>query len=58
LGRVDVVQKIRDRKQTTVIEKCSFVNWTINNWNQLPDEVFGFNLLNLRILETILGKQL
>jgi len=35
LSRVDHVRKIRDRKQRTDTGKCSFVNRTIKNWNQL-----------------------
>ena len=31
----------RDRKQRTYIEKYSFVNRTIKNWNQLPAEALG-----------------
>jgi hypothetical protein len=34
---VDYVPKIRDRKQRKYIEKYSFVNRTIKNWNQLPN---------------------
>jgi len=41
LSRVDYVRKIRDRKQRTDIGKCSFVNRTIKNWNQLPAEALG-----------------
>jgi hypothetical protein len=40
-SRVDHYRKIRDRKQTKLIGKHSFVNWTIKNWNQLPGEAFG-----------------
>jgi len=36
--KVDHVRKIRDRKQRMDIGKYSFVNKTINNWNQLPAE--------------------
>ena len=39
--RVDHVRKIGDRKQRTDIGKYSFVNRTINNWNQLPAETLG-----------------
>jgi len=35
LSRVDLVRKIRDRKQRTGIGKYSFVNRTIRNWKQL-----------------------
>jgi hypothetical protein len=41
-GRVDHVQKIRNRKQRTDIRKYSFVNRTIKNWNKLPAEAFPF----------------
>ena len=41
LSRVDHVRKIGDRKQRTDIGKYSFVNRTINNWNQLPAETLG-----------------
>jgi len=41
LGRVDHVQKIRDRKQRLDIGKYSFGNRPIKNWNQLPAEVLG-----------------
>ena len=41
LSRVDQVPKIRDRKQRTDIEKYSFVNRIIKNWNQLPAEALG-----------------
>jgi hypothetical protein len=38
LSRVDHVRKIRDRKERADIGKYSFVNKTIQNRNQLPDE--------------------
>jgi hypothetical protein len=38
LSGVEVVPKIMDRKQRTDIGKYSFVNRTIENWNQLPAE--------------------
>jgi hypothetical protein len=41
LSRVDRVRKIRDIKQRTDIGKYSFVNRTIENWNQLPAEALG-----------------
>jgi hypothetical protein len=41
LSRVDHVRKIRDRKQRNNIGKYSFVNRTIKNWSQLPEEAFG-----------------
>ena len=36
LSRVDNKQKIRSRRQRTDIRKHSFVNRTIQDWNQLP----------------------
>ena len=36
LSRVDHNRKIRTRKQRTDVGKYSFVNRTIQNWNQLP----------------------
>ena len=41
LSRVDHDRKIRSRRQRTDIEKYSFVNRTIQDWNQLPAEVLG-----------------
>ena len=41
LSRIDHVRKIRGRKQRMDIEKYSFVNRTIKNWNQLPAEMLG-----------------
>jgi hypothetical protein len=41
LSRVDHIRKIRGRKQRKDIGKYSFVNRTINNWNQLPAEALG-----------------
>jgi hypothetical protein len=41
LCRVDHVRKIRDRKHREAMEKYSFVNKTIINWNQLPAEALG-----------------
>jgi len=37
--RVDHVRKIRDRKKGKDINKYSFENRTIKNWNQLPAAV-------------------
>jgi hypothetical protein len=34
-------RKIRSRKQKTDIGKYSFVNRTIQLWNQLPADAFG-----------------
>ena len=41
LSRVDHERKIRTRRQRTDIGKYSFVNRTIQHWNQLPAEVLG-----------------
>jgi hypothetical protein len=41
LSRVDLNRKIRSRKQKTDIGKYSFVNRTIQVWNQLPADVLG-----------------
>ena len=38
LSGLDHVRKTGGRKQRTDIGKCSFVNRTIENWNQLPAE--------------------
>jgi hypothetical protein len=39
VSRVDHNLKIRNRRQRTYIGKYSFVNRTIEHWNQLPAEV-------------------
>jgi len=41
LSRVDHGRKIRSGRQRTDIGKYSFVNRTIQHWNQLPAEVLG-----------------
>ena len=41
LSRVDHGRKIRSRRQRTDIGKYSFVNRTIQHWNQLQAEVVG-----------------
>jgi hypothetical protein len=41
LSRVDHERKIRSRRQRTDRGKYSFVNKTIQDWNQLPAEVLG-----------------
>ena len=41
LSRVDHERKIKTRRQRTDIGKYSFVNRTIQHWNQLPAEVLG-----------------
>jgi hypothetical protein len=39
LSRVDHERKIRSRRQRTDVGKYSFVNRTIQDWNELPAEV-------------------
>jgi len=41
LSRVDHERKIRSRRQRTDIGKYSYVNKTIQHWNQLSAEVLG-----------------
>jgi hypothetical protein len=41
LSRVDHDRKIRSRKQKTGIRKYSFVNSTIQLWNQQPADALG-----------------
>jgi len=41
LSRVDHERKIRSRGQRTDIGKYSFVNRTVQHWNQLPAQVLG-----------------
>jgi hypothetical protein len=41
LSRCDHAKKIRSRKQRTDIGKYSFVNRTIQLWNQLPKDALG-----------------
>jgi len=41
LSRVDRERKIRSKRQRTDMGKHSFVNRTIQHWNQLPAEVLG-----------------
>ena len=41
LSRADHERKIRSRRQRTDIGKYSFVNRTIQHWNQLPAEMLG-----------------
>jgi len=41
LSRADHERKIRSRRQRTDIGKYSFVNRTIQHWNQLPAVVLG-----------------
>jgi len=41
LSKVDHERKIRSRRQRMDVGKYSFVNRTIQHWNQLPAEVLG-----------------
>ena len=59
LSRVDHERKIRSRKQRTDIGKYSFVNRTIQVWNQIPAEVLGtfpckLNTLRNRVRKAII----
>jgi len=51
LSRVDHEKKIRSRRQSTDIGKYSFVNRTIQHWNQLPAEVLGILPCKQSLLE-------
>jgi len=51
LSRVDHEREIRSRRQRTDIGKYSFVNRTIQHWNQLPAEVLGTLLCKPIIFE-------
>jgi hypothetical protein len=60
LSRVDHDRKVRSRRQKTDIGKYSFVNRTIQDWNQLPAEVLGTlpckpNTLKKRARKAIIG---
>jgi hypothetical protein len=59
LSRVDHERKIRSRRQRTDTGKYSFVNRTIQDWNQLPAEVLGTvpckaNTLKKRVRKAII----
>ena len=59
LSRLDHERKIRSRRQRTDIGKYSFVNRTIQDWNQLPAEVLGtlpckLNTLKKRVRKAII----
>jgi len=59
LSSVDHERKIRSRKQRMDILKYSFVNRTIQDWNQLHAEVLGtlpckLNTLKKRVRKTII----
>jgi len=51
LSRVDHERKIRSRRQRTDIGKYSFMNRTIQYWNQLPAEVLGTLPCKLKTLK-------
>jgi hypothetical protein len=52
LSRVDHERKFRSRRQRTDIGEYSFVNTTIQDWNQLPAEVLGTLPCKLKTLKT------
>jgi hypothetical protein len=56
LSRDDHDKKIRSRKQRTYIGKYSFVNRTIQIWNQLPAVLLGRPPVNQVVLGKGLGK--
>ena len=56
LSRVDHERKIRRRRQRTDIGKYSFVNRTIQDWNQLPVEVLGTIRCKLTTLKKTIRK--
>ena len=58
LSGVDHEQKIRSRRQRTGTGNYSFVNRTIQDWNQLPAEVLGTLPCKLNTLQKGQGKQL
>jgi hypothetical protein len=58
LSGVDHVRKTKDRKLRADIGEDSFLNRTIRKWKQLPAEALGLSLVNLKFLETELGKNL
>jgi hypothetical protein len=41
LSRVDHDRRIKSRKQKTDVRKYSFINRTIQLWNQLPEDALG-----------------
>jgi len=51
LCRINHERKIRSRRQRTDIEKYSFVNIIIQDWNQLPAEVLGTLHCKLKTLK-------
>jgi hypothetical protein len=56
LSRVDHFWKIMARKQRTDVGKYTFVNRTITDWNQLPEEVLGTSPVKGISSEIGLGK--
>jgi hypothetical protein len=55
-NRVGHERKIRSRKKRTDIGKYSFVNRSMQLWNQLPADALGTIPVNQVILERGLGK--
>jgi len=53
LKRVEYRQKIRNRKQGTVIGKYSLVNNAIKNWNQLTAKVLDVYLCKSKFFRKI-----
>jgi len=56
LCRVDHCWKIRARKQRTDIGKYSFVNWSITDWNKLPEGATGTSNSKTHIFKTRVRK--
>jgi hypothetical protein len=56
LSRVEHERRIRSRRQRTDIGKYSFVNRTIQDWNQLPAEVLGTLTCKLKSLKKMVRK--
>jgi hypothetical protein len=56
LSRVDHCWKIRSRKIRTDVEKLSFVNRTIADWNWLPEEAIGTSLVKTHVFRKRIGK--
>jgi hypothetical protein len=58
LSRVDHERKIRSRRQRADIGKYSFVNRTIQDWNQLPAEALGILPCKLKSLKKRVRKEI
>ena len=56
LNRTDHYWKIRVRKQRTDIGKCSFVNRSTTDWNNLPERAIGTSYGKTRIFKTRVRK--